>query len=117
MVFAIHAYETDYCGLHGIEDWAFDEGETENDEHLHDYGRQLSMEVIESYGFLEEEYTGGEELDEDEYDDILNEHLAWDIIPLPGAPSVDACWEYLREHNDPEGLVEMYSKISEDITW
>ena len=117
MVFAIHAYETDYCGLHGIEDWAFDEGETENDEHLHDYGRQLSMEVIESYGFLEEEYTGGEEVDEDEYDDILNEHLAWDVIPLPGAPSVDACLEYLSEHNDPDGLVEMYSKIHEDITW
>jgi len=109
MVFAIHAYETEYCGLHGIEDWGFEEGEREGDEHLHDYGRLLSMQVIDSYGFLEEEYTDGEELDEDEYNDILYEHLAWDVIPLPNAPSVEACWEYLSEHNDPEGLVEMYS--------
>ena len=108
MIFAIHAYETDYCGLHGIEDWGFDEADDENDESLHDYGRQLSMGVIESYSFLEEEYID-EDTSEEEYDDIINEHLAWDIIPLPGAPSVDACWEYLSEHNDPEGLVEMYS--------
>lgn len=116
MIFAIHAYETNYGGLHGIEDWGFDEAYNENAEYLNDYGRQLSMEVIESYGFLEEEYLDGEEeLDEDEIDDILNEHLAWDVIPLPGAPSVNACWEYLKEHNDPEGLVEMYSKTPENI--
>lgn len=121
MVFAIHAYEDSYSGLHSIEDWGFEEGDTENDEHLHDLGRQLSYQVIESYGFLEEDYVGDEEeyesMDEDELEDIINEHLVWDVIPLPGAPSVDACWEYLSEHNDPEGLIEMYSKIPEDITW
>ena len=30
MVFAIHAYEDFYSGLHGIEDWGFEEGDTEN---------------------------------------------------------------------------------------
>ena len=108
MIFLIHAFETNYCGLHGIEDWAIDEAEDENDYSLDDYGRELSMRVIESYGFLEEEYID-EDTPEDEYDDIINEHLAWEIIPLPKAPSTEACWEYLQEHNDPEGLIEMYS--------
>ena len=103
MVFAIHAYETDYCGLHGIEDWAFDEGETENDEHLHDYGRQLSMEVIESYGFLEEEYTGGEELDEDEFNTaqlgFATLYKVYDLI------AIDENGEYVLDENGEKIVV------------
>lgn len=112
MVFAIHAYETNYGGLHGIEDWGYDEAEDENDEELHDYGRQLSYDLVQSYGFLEdnEYFEEDEEYSEDEREEILHEHLAWDIIPLPGAPSVEACWEYLSETNDPEGLIEMYGE-------
>lgn len=112
MIFAIHAYETNYSGLNGIEDWAFDEADNENADSLHDYGRQLSMGVIESYNFLQEEYVDNEEdfdsMSEYELNDIINEHLAWKIIPLPSAPSMEACWEYMNKHNNPEGLIEMY---------
>ena len=109
MIFAIHAYETNYGGYHGIEDWAFDEAISENDDSLNDYARQLSIQVIECYGFLEEEYLDGEEVfDEDDLDDILNEHIAYDIIPLPKAASVEEMEALLKETNDPESICEEY---------
>lgn len=114
MIFAIHAYETNYCGLHGIEDWGFTEADSENDNSLDEYGRELSRDVIMSYDFLQDEYVEADEefnpMSDNELDDLINEHLAWEIIPLPHAVSVEECEHLYNETNDPEGVCKRFGE-------
>ena len=54
MLYAIHAYEGIYGGLHGIESFAVIEAETtEEAEH---YGLEMSYEVIDDYSCIMEDF-------------------------------------------------------------
>ena len=108
MIFAIHAYEDRYGGLHGIEDWDFAEAESENDEILAEIAEEMCAAIVESYGLEEEYFDDYEDLTEEEEAEILCEHYSWDVIPLPLATSADECRAELNKHNDPEGICERY---------
>ena len=47
-------------------------------------------------------------LDDEERSNIVAEHYAWDIIPLPKAISVEEVERLLKEENDPDGLIERF---------
>lgn len=74
MLFAIHAYESTYCGLHGIEDFAIVECKDEKE--AREIAYEMSYEVIMSYAsccdnlFEEVAFILGIEFDE------MNERLA-----------------------------------------
>ena len=52
MLFAIHAYESTYCGLHGVEDFAI--VECKNEEEAAEIACAMSRDVIHSYSGTEE---------------------------------------------------------------
>ena len=81
-IYMIHAMENLYHGLHGIEDVRI--LEAENKDELESLGREMSMEVMKSYGDIgetlletardEAEFMGVDEYeDTDEFENILNE--------------------------------------------
>jgi hypothetical protein len=58
----IHAYEGQYCGLHGIEDLTCTE--VNSVEEAYEIGKEMSEEVISSFG-LEDEWLAEEDESED----------------------------------------------------
>lgn len=51
MLFAIHAYESTLCGLHGVEDFAIIE--CRNEEEAAETAREMSYDLIHSYHDIE----------------------------------------------------------------
>lgn len=101
MLFAIHAYESTYCGLHGVEDFAIIE--CKNEEEAVEIANEMSRNVIHSYGSTEEnidqeaasilgyEYeemlemlAAGEEIDgyDEACDDVETEMICFDIYEV-----------------------------------
>ena len=101
MLFAIHAYESTYCGLHGIEDFMI--VECKNEEEAAEIACEMSRDVIHSYGSTEEnidqevasilgyEYeemlemlAAGEEIDgyDEVCDDVETEMICFDIYEV-----------------------------------
>ena len=81
MLFFIHATEDMYCGLHGVEDMRVED--LKDVKEANDWGREMSEEVICSYG-MESEYGYFDE-DEDEEDSFefdLREHLQWTVMKI-----------------------------------
>ena len=109
MIFAIHAYEDTYGGYHGIEEWGFIEAEDENDSEIYEVAEIMSAQVIASYGLEDEYLEDYEDINDEERSNIVAEHYAWDIIPLPKATSVEEMERFLKEENDPDGLIERFS--------
>lgn len=104
MLFVIHAFETMYQGMHGIEEMGvFD---LPNFKVANLFAQDMSMEVIESYG-LEEEYDEDmsiEDIDLSEFTDwtiwkIKDEYSNMDISELD-----HMCCE------DLESFVEKYAE-------
>lgn len=89
MLYAIHAYENIYQGLHGIE--SFEVIEVDNKEEAESIAEEMSYEVMDDYGNIEEEFKAdaefnGYEEGTDEWYDFIEEcradDLAWDIYPI-----------------------------------
>lgn len=101
----IYAYDEFYGGLHGIHDYCFDECTLHQAE---EQGREMSYEVIESYGYLLEE-IGGEDATEEEINEAIQEDIAYEIYELrDDAPS----FEELEDMNlDPQSYIEEFCII------
>jgi hypothetical protein len=89
MIYAIWAYENQYGGLHGIEDYAIIEADQDIDiADLEADAAQMSREVIEDYtisefyGSLEEDEDLDEEDIEDLAEDFINENIAYNIYKV-----------------------------------
>lgn len=98
----IYAYDEFYGGLHGIYDYCFNECTLRQAE---EQGREMSYEVIESYGYLLEEICG-EDATEEEINEAIQEDIAYEIYELrEDAPS----FEELYDMNlDPQSYIEEF---------
>ena len=76
MLVFIHAYEDFYCGLHGVEDIRVED--LDSMEQADEWGREMSYDVIESYGM--DEHYFDEDAEEDEMD--YSEHLSWSVFKI-----------------------------------
>ena len=81
----IYACESFYGGLHGIEDFCIEELETYNENLISGIGIELSLDVIENYINVNEDYLdcdGAEDFDSEEeyleaYHEAVDEHIEW----------------------------------------
>lgn len=83
MKVAIHAYENIYGGLHGIENYAV--VEVDDLEEAEAYGVEMSIDVINSYhNIIEEFYESAEadglEINSPEWDEYIDECIESDIV-------------------------------------
>ena len=109
-LFAIHAYEQWYDGLHGIEN--YEVIEAENFQEVEDYAESLSRDLIDDYNIVKEagwydEIKNATNLtdEDDEFYDALEDYIDSDI-------AYDIYW--LKETNQSlEALNEMYSNNPE----
>lgn len=107
MRFVIYAYESTYCGLHGIYNICVTEADSLDE--LDDIGETMAYEVIDSYSHLfandEEDYDENEEYEatspEWEYARILPK---WDNIPTNALDAEAAKLGY-------EEFVDKYCKV------
>lgn len=75
MLFAIHAYESTYCGLHGIEDFLITE--CKNRMEAQEIACQMSSDLIHSYNNIEENiYQEAAFILGYEYDEVLEKLAA-----------------------------------------
>ena len=124
MKYVIHAYEQSYGGLHGIEDWRAVESDCYSD--VEQEAIDMSMGVMESYEFIQEEITSqacfycgcdmfdveNGNVDEEEFDSALNdatlENVAYEIWEV-GENSEFSILEINHMlADDPEGFVGEY---------
>lgn len=117
-IYMIHAMENLYHGLHGIEDVRI--LEAENKDELESLGREMSLEVMESYGDIgetlletardEAEFNGVDEYeDTDEFENILNmeyeENVEYYIYQLSNEFTVEQ-YESMLNIAGAEGLLK-----------
>lgn len=76
MLVFVHAYEDFYCGLHGVEDMRV--VDVNDMKEADEWGREMSYEVIESYGM--DEHYFDEDMDEEEMD--YGEHTCWEAFRI-----------------------------------
>ena len=107
MLVFIHACEDFYEGLHGVEDMRVADVRDMNE--ADDWGREMSYEVIESYG-MDEHY----DLDDDGDDYGYGEHLVWTVHKIKdefiglGAQELERL--AARVHG-AEGFIEQYCEL------
>lgn len=86
MLFAIHAFEQRYGGMHGVEDYEVIEADSCKE--AEEYAREMSIDVISRYVYdeLEKEaeedfdwYNNGDEYDKFDFDDCVFSHMEEDI--------------------------------------
>ena len=117
MRFVIYAYESTYCGLHGIYDICVIEADSLNE--LDDIGKTMSYEVIDSYSHLfaddEEDYNENKEYEatspEWEYARILPK---WDNIPtnvLDAEAAELGYEEFVDKYCKVEGMDELIAAL------
>ena len=101
MIYAIRAYEGEYCGLHGIEQKVV--VECENLKEAEEIAADMAEEVIEDHFF-----EGYEEYDEEDFYDIHSRE--WEIYIVK---EVDIPIDELDKmyYNDPEGFIEKFCEI------
>ena len=99
--YLIYATEGTYEGLHGISD--VDIIECENDNMAAEIGRDMSIEVIESY-------IDTSEISEEEYEDWLDENTRFDIWEIDEEKVKGIKYTELSDmaYNDMEGFIEKY---------
>ena len=126
MLFAIHAYESTHCGLHGIEDFLITE--CKNEREAQEIAYAMSRDVIHSYSGTEdniyqeaafilgyeynemlEKLTAGEEIDgyDEACDDAETEMICFDIYELD--ENCGATLEYLNSLEFDE-VIDRFSK-------
>ena len=95
-LYAIHAYEDHFQGLHGVEE--YEVIEACNDEEAEQYANEMAEAVIDSYGYM---------WDEDDYDEFEEERL-YEIYRL--TEETNASLEELNDewYNNPETFLEKY---------
>lgn len=112
-LYAVHACEGRYCGLHGIESYAVIKAD--NEEEVIQYAQEASTEVIEDFVINEfYEELEAEGLDEEDFEFELESMIAEDIaydyykITVP----TDLPLEELDRlyYNDPEEFLDKYCK-------
>ena len=102
----IYACETTYEGLHGLYDCRV--CEVNSVEEAHDYGREMSIGVIESYG-LEEQYFEEEELEEGDYD--IGEYTEWSVFAIDEKKCKNLSTKELdriASNNDDKTFIQKY---------
>ena len=123
MTFAIIAAEGIYEGLHGIETKTIVEASNWNE--IYDIARELSLEVMESYGDVIEELEREvqEEIDfndtvnwteeriEELRAEVYNDNVYYNVYQLDEEKIKDDSYEQLEEefYNDPEEFLEKYA--------
>ena len=104
-IYAIHAFEQEFGGLHGIESYAVIEAI--NDEEAIMIAEEMSREVIEDYSnyldFMTDEANSEEELEE-----IIEEDIDGIVYKL--MEDTNASLEELDEeyNNDPDEFLKKY---------
>ena len=109
-IYAIKAYEGIYCGLHGMYDIFVDEFDSLKD--ANETGVQMSYEVMESYGCIEEAIADSAESYEDDYEEayeqIAAENVAYEVWKmLPDCPFTIGELDEMLSH-DWDGTIDKY---------
>jgi len=96
-IYAIHAYEDRFQGLHGVEE--YEVIEACDDEDAEQYANEMAEEVIDSYSYM---------WDEDDYDEI-EEEKCYEIYKL--TEDTNASLEELNDewYDDPEAFLDKYA--------
>lgn len=112
----IMAYENIYGGLHGM--YTFRVTDVESLDEADDYGREMSYDVIESYGSIMESLE--DEIDPDieenseewegELDYLIREDMAWDIYLIDEEKAHDVSNDVLEMafSGDVEDFIREY---------
>lgn len=111
-LYAIHAFENIYCGLHGIENFLV--VECLNDKEAEECAIEMSYEVMDSYNRVDEElldYIGIDYDDIDnhieEYEEVRAENTAYEVWEVKDTmKSLDELNELF--YNDTEDFIEKY---------
>jgi len=107
-LYAIHAYDLGFQGLHGFED--FEVIEAINDDEAIEYAEDMSRQVIEDYDLLTE--LGETWDDYDEYDELVNQDIAFEVYKIT-VDTNHSLVELNKElYNDPE---EFFKKYNADL--
>ena len=103
-LYAIHAYEGFFQGLHGIEQWSVTEAS--NDEEACEIAHEISEEVIEDYMYAIPELSDIE--DDEELSEAIEEDIDYTVykLTLPTNASLDELNDYID--NDPEEFLKQY---------
>jgi len=117
-LYAIHAFDVCFGGLHGIEDYAVIEA-TEEDE-VYDIAVDMSFQVIDEFeetimeaeGWVEDAIDKGLEENSEEFwayiDDLRSDDIAYSIYKLKETnESLEALNEQIA--SDPEEFLEKYA--------
>ena len=113
--YLIHAFENQYGGLHGMENWVVEE--FEYDKEAYDYAADLSYDVMDSYSCIEEDLTDDLDLDtdegQDEYEQRRVENVSYQVWLIKNTcklttKELDNMCSY-----DPDLIVEKY--VSERV--
>lgn len=121
--FVIHAYESIYSGLYGMDYWFIEEGKNKSDVYI--YAEEASRDVIDSYGCIYEKLRANAESNAefDGYDDEdtilhyledeINDDIAYDVWALND--SGYALYDVMSEdevdaklYNEEEEFVKQY---------
>lgn len=121
-VYAIYAYEQRYGGLHGINSRYL--YIANNDKEAEEEAEQTSHEVIESYGFITDDFEsdaydegyrpGTEEWDE-YIEECKNENIAFEISVLNiSVEEAEKNWKELNDEfcNTPEEFLDKYEEAT-----
>lgn len=113
MIVAIHAFENQYGGLHGIENHRI--VEVEDRKAAEEWACEDSREVMQSYGdimegFKEEAENEGIERDSEEWNEYIEEcandnigYAIWEVIPYADTKTMERDFynsreEFVKEH-------------------
>ena len=115
MLFAIHAYEGIYQGLHGMEEYAVVDVDTE--EQAEDIASEMSYEVMDSYyciiSAFEESASIYFEEGSREWNDFIeqarDENVAYDILEITGDTQGKSTSDLEEEYyNNPTEFLKTY---------
>lgn len=103
-LYAIHAYEGYFQGLHGIEQWSVTEAS--NDDEAYEIAHEISEQVIEDYMHYIPELSEIE--DDEELSEAIEEDIDYTVykLTLPTNASLDELNDYID--NDPEEFLKQY---------
>lgn len=93
MLVYIFACEGSYGGLHGM--YNEDVVEVQNMEEANEYGYEMALDVVESYGCFDDD------------DEVVEEELEWRVYKIKEGISVEEARAALGSH-DEEGFVAEY---------
>lgn len=103
-LYAIHAYDLEFGGLHGFEDYAV--VEAEDDEDAIKIAEEMSREIIEDFDIPSE--AGWVWSEDEEIEDMIERDLAYEVYKIAMNTSDSLVMLNEEISNDPEQFFKDY---------